>query len=82
MNKPTLTTKKQNKMAKGEDLLDKVSIVAAVSCAIIGVEVIGSLVNYIIGSCEHGFFYNFVLGFGVIAGLAFIFAVFQEIFEK
>ena len=82
MNKPTLTTKKQNKMSKQEDLLDKASIVAAVLCAIIVIEVMGSFINYAFGSCEHSFFYNFVLGFGAITGIAFIFAAFQEIFEK
>lgn len=79
MNK--LASMKTKKIDK-EDLTEKASIIAAVICAIFVVEVIGSIFSYIIGSNEHSFFYNFLVGFGIITSFAFIVAILQEFFEK
>lgn len=82
MNKPTLTTTKTKRMDRQEEILDKITIISAVLCAGIVIEALGYLINEAFGACQHSFMYNFIFGFGIIAGVAFIAAIFQEIFEK
>ena len=82
MNKPTLTTTKKTKDEQLETALNTASIIAASLCAILVVEFVGIAFMKLFHYPIHGFIYNFVFGFGIITGVAFILAVIQEIFEK